>query len=185
MTSTTDSHLNGDQDWSDGATWYVAGEDEEAGLIEIVDEIVFDEPCRDEPSLPVDPFDHFVAAAESAVDVLGGTADCLKLVRGLLGAARLHVEVPSAAVDALSSAGLLTTSGGRIARSQTLTEQVSAWKAVLSGQNDDLSSCGSRTLDEWAAELLVSVLGGRIGFETVRRELRRQGVAAFGVVVAA
>jgi hypothetical protein len=59
-----------------------------------------------------------------------------------------------------------------------------AWRGVLSGASDDFSACGTSTLDEWAVELLA-------GFDpssdrrTTKKELRRQGVAAFGMRVAA
>ncbi|RYZ02840.1 MAG: hypothetical protein EOO73_30105 [Myxococcales bacterium] len=61
-----------------------------------------------------------------------------------------------------------------------------AWSAVLSGSSNDLSACGSTTLDTFGAQLLAALLtvpGGRA--EELRRELRRDGIAAFGVLEAA
>jgi hypothetical protein len=63
---------------------------------------------------------------------------------------------------------------------------IGAWRAVLKGVSEDLSACGAQTLDRWAAELLATALGlpaGRV--EELRRELRRRGVAAFGMLAQA
>ena len=60
-----------------------------------------------------------------------------------------------------------------------------AWRDVLSGDAHDLSACGTSTLDGWAGDLLKALGVGRDGKTDVRRELRRRGVAAFGMLLAA
>jgi hypothetical protein len=60
-----------------------------------------------------------------------------------------------------------------------------AWREVLSGETQDLSACGTSTLDGWAGDLLKALGVGRDGKVDVRRELRRRGVAAFGMLIAA
>jgi len=71
-------------------------------------------------------------------------------------------------------------------RSDELHATLAAWRAVLAGTSCDLSACGASTLDRWAAELLGVVLGAPPArIEELRRELRRRGVAAFGMLDAA
>jgi hypothetical protein len=60
-----------------------------------------------------------------------------------------------------------------------------AWRDVLSGDAHDLSACGTSTLDGWAGDLLKALGVGQDGKTDVRRELRRRGVAAFGMLLAA
>jgi len=56
---------------------------------------------------------------------------------------------------------------------------------VLCGESNDFSACGTSTLDGWAGDLLKSFGVGRDGRIDVKRELRRRGVAAFGMILAA
>jgi hypothetical protein len=71
-------------------------------------------------------------------------------------------------------------------RSDELGTTLEAWRAVLAGTSGDLSACGASTLDRWAAELLAIVLGAPPArVEELRRDLRRRGVAAFGMLDAA
>jgi len=61
-----------------------------------------------------------------------------------------------------------------------------AWRGVLDGTGGDLSACGASTLDTWAAELVAAALGAASGeVPELRRELRRAGVAAFGLLAVA
>ena len=59
-----------------------------------------------------------------------------------------------------------------------------AWRAELRGEVDDISTCGSAMLDEWAAEVVARAIQapGRAG--QLRRELRARGVCAFGLIAA-
>lgn len=70
--------------------------------------------------------------------------------------------------------------------SRNAENTLAAWRAVLSGQSQDLSACGERTLDEWSAGLLTALLGRseRVSSD-IRRTLRRAGIAAFGVITQA
>lgn len=62
----------------------------------------------------------------------------------------------------------------------------SAWRDVLSGSSGNLAACGASTLDEWAASLLAALLGRpATRSDELKRALRAQGVAAFGMRVAA
>lgn len=60
-----------------------------------------------------------------------------------------------------------------------------AWRRVLRSESPDLSACGDATLDAWSADLLKALGIGEGGGLDVKRELRRRGVAAFGMRVAA
>lgn len=61
-----------------------------------------------------------------------------------------------------------------------------AWVAVLSGTSDDISACGATTLDGFGAQLLAALLTiPATRADELRRELRKAGIAAFGVLEAA
>jgi hypothetical protein len=77
-----------------------------------------------------------------------------------------------------------------IAQGHTLTldfvATATAWRDVLRGESSDLGACGQNTLDRWAAELLAALLSVPTQrAEDLRRDLRRSGVAAFGMLAAA
>jgi hypothetical protein len=74
--------------------------------------------------------------------------------------------------------------GGSAARlPSAMVDTARAWSAVLRGVTVDLAACGTETLDRWAAGLLAAVIGVAAGqVEELRRELRRRGVAAFGMI---
>jgi hypothetical protein len=61
-----------------------------------------------------------------------------------------------------------------------------AWAAVLRGSSQDFSACGTTTLDRFGAELLAALLAvPATRTDELRRELRKAGIAAFGVLEAA
>jgi hypothetical protein len=114
-------------------------------------------------------FDSFVEALV-AVLLSGGATRAAAALPALLRSGR--IEEALADVPLLRSAELRTT--------------LEAWRAVLAGTSSDLSTCGASTLDRWAAELLAVVLGAPAArVEDLRRDLRRRGVAAFGMLDAA
>jgi hypothetical protein len=54
---------------------------------------------------------------------------------------------------------------------------------VVRGKTTDLGACGAATLDTWAADLICALAGApRSRAGDYRRELRRRGVAAFGLI---
>lgn len=58
-----------------------------------------------------------------------------------------------------------------------------AWSAVLSGASQDLAACGATTLDTFAAQLLAALLTVPAArADDLRRDLRKAGIAAFGVL---
>ena len=60
-----------------------------------------------------------------------------------------------------------------------------AWRAVLRGENDDISSCGSAMLDEWAAGIVAAALGAPARANALKPYLRARGVCAFGLLIEA
>jgi hypothetical protein len=83
----------------------------------------------------------------------------------------------------LQSRGYLD-SGARY--SSKYRELCGAWSAVLRGSSQDFAACGTTTLDRFGADLLAALLAvPATRADELRRELRRAGIAAFGVLQAA
>jgi hypothetical protein len=66
-----------------------------------------------------------------------------------------------------------------------LREQAAAWQGILRGESEDFGACGVSSLDEWSALAIAKTMGEMNRADGLRRELRRRGVAAFGLVIAA
>jgi hypothetical protein len=90
-------------------------------------------------------------------------------------------EVDESTFGDVAMGGPLVKNGSRIALTSGGLMTARAWRSLLGGESDDLSSCES-TLDAWCAELL-SGLSGKSA-EDMRKALRRRGVAAFGLLAA-
>lgn len=187
--------------------------EDQAGLIEIVDELTLDgavdefelaaaapgaeaDPAhvdRDEDErepIAQDPFATLVGALEDTALALGAGEPGVACLRALFGVTRWDAIDAIAAgnpggpgIEALLAGQILVRSEARanvVARASGFTEQVLAWQGVLRGETEDFALCAA--LDEWAADVLARVLGAPARAETIRRELRRRGVAAFGLV---
>ncbi|MCC6216697.1 MAG: hypothetical protein IT376_17685 [Polyangiaceae bacterium] len=127
------------------------------------------------------PFARLVAALGAAVLGAGATraAACLP---GLLdGSRRSLAGLDEAIVRSLVAAG--HASGEPAATTDAFVATCAAWRALLDGESEDLEACGPTPLDAWAAGLIAALSGGDPA--RVKRELRRRGVAAFGLVSAA
>lgn len=135
---------------------------------------------------PADAFAELVQAISRAALGRGAT-------RAAAAAAILFFDarLDDAALDAAARAALVTRGvaalqGERLSAAPAFVATLQAWRRVLSGASDDLSECGARTLDEWAARVLGALIGAPESQEReLRRELRRQGVAAFGMMAQA
>jgi hypothetical protein len=84
-----------------------------------------------------------------------------------------------------SSATIFDHSAGRIRLSGAYLRTGEAWSAILRGDAGDMSACGTSTLDGWAGDILRGLGVGSDGTIDIKRELRRRGVAAFGMLLAA
>jgi hypothetical protein len=144
--------------------------------------------ASDEPELMTEPelapaFAHFQGALASVL-MAQGASRAAALVPRLL---RLEALPP----DALAKEARLTLqSRGYLddctRYTQRYRELCSAWTAVLSGSSQDFAACGTTTLDRFGAELLAALLAvPATRADELRRELRKAGVAAFGVLAAA
>jgi hypothetical protein len=137
-----------------------------------------------------DPFVTLVGALEDTALALGAGEPGVACLRALFGVTRwdaidaIAAADPGApAIEALLAGRILVRSEARanaVARASGFTEQVLAWQGILRGETEDFALCAA--LDEWAADVLARVLGAPARAETIRRELRRRGVAAFGLV---
>jgi hypothetical protein len=94
------------------------------------------------------------------------------------GATRVAAELPALLSGGRSAPGLADSP-----RAKSLVALGPAWRSALDG--GDLAGCGDQPLDVWASELLATLLTAPGEREALRRALRRHGVAAFGMLVAA
>ena len=178
--------------------------------IEIVDELVFEGDIEESPSVrepellqalaaalkepaaepvaasPADPFARLVLALEDAALALGAGDEALPGLRALFGQARLDRFAPGErAAEALLAGDVIARGARGFSRSSTFTGKVLAWQGILRGESEDFSWSGGNSLeplDEWAADVLARVLGNPARADGIRRELRRRGIAAFGLV---
>ena len=155
--------------------------DDEEDDIEIVGELSFEEAIDESPAPPdapateaetpmaageapsANPFEFFVVAVEDVARAAGANDDAMSMIAVLVGRARL---------DASASE-----------EHKTLRTQALAWQGILRGESEDFAACGCGMLDEWAAGLIAVVLGNAQRADGLRIELRRRGVAAFGLAL--
>lgn len=145
------------------------GDDEGPDCFEVVDEILLDDVVEEhadepEPLRAEDPFADLVGILEGVARDAGANGEALATLRILVGRER-RAEDASPERD-------------------RLREQAAAWQAILRGESEDFGTVGASTLDEWSALVLANALGQPQKTDLLRRELRRRGVAAFGVVAA-
>jgi hypothetical protein len=162
-----------------------SAEEADTEVIEIVEEIHFDDAVDEElesypppsdaaladegstglpadpslcasPSSPADAFASFVLVLEDVAIASGADARARDNLRAYLG--EMCVE------------GILAD------------EKAIAWQGILRGESEDFGPCGSATLDEWAADLVARALGNASRAAGIRRDLRQRGVAAFGFI---
>jgi len=172
-----------------GCRW--ALEDDDDGAIEIVDDDYFSgafDDAIDETTPPTggDAFATFVSLLERVAHSMGADEAEPPLLRALLGLERADSTVPSEpVVEALQAGDIVQRHATGIARTEHFTRQVQGWKGILRAESDDFSQCGAATLDEWASDLLARSMGNAGRAPAIRRELRKLGIAAFGLVTKA
>jgi hypothetical protein len=137
--------------------------------------------AEDAPVAPA--FTHFESALIAAL-LAQGASRSAALVPRLL---RLESLTP----DALSKDVLLTLQSrgyldGNARYSAKYRDLCGAWTAVLRGSSQDFAACGTTTLDRFGADLLAALLAvPATRADELRRDLRKAGIAAFGVLEAA
>jgi hypothetical protein len=167
-------------------------DDGDAGeVIEIVDDLYFSgvfEGAVDEtaPSGGGDPFVTFASLLERVGYSVGGDEADAAILGALLGFTRADSTMPPESVMAALQAGDIVQRDARgMARTERFARQVRGWQGILRGESDDFSDCGAPTLDEWASDLLARLVGNVARAPAIRRELRKLGIAAFGLVATA
>jgi hypothetical protein len=128
-------------------------------------------------------FRHFEGALVSAL-MSHGASRAAAVVPKLLRLEPLPAESLSKEAQlTLQSRGYLE---GSARYSQKFRDLCGAWASVLHGSSQDLGACGTTTLDRFGAELLAALLAvPATRADELRRELRKAGIAAFGVLEAA
>lgn len=137
------------------------------------------------PSLPPDSpaFTHFEQALTAALLAQGATRSAA-LVARLLRLEALPAD--SASKDVLLTLQSRGYLDGNSRYTPKYRDLCSAWIAVLQGSSQDFAACGTTTLDRFGADLLAALLAvPATRADDLRRQLRKAGIAAFGVLEAA
>jgi hypothetical protein len=146
------------------------------------------------------PTSYDTAPLESAVvpktpfDVFVGALVRVALERGAVRAAAVLpqlFEAGHAFHDVLDANTLATLQLRRVLEPDSMrptrefAAATEAWRGLLNGTAHDLAGCGSSTLDVWGGMILGAILNApRDRTDELRRELRKRGVAAFGLLAA-
>jgi len=129
-----------------------------------------------------DPVAQLAAAIVEVARVDLNAGDLLALMQ--TGKA-LRGGFPDASRRALVDRGLVIDTGTALLAEPAFATPSRAWRRVLRDESGDvgglLNDIGPLLLDEWAATI-VSALTGDAAVDAHRRELRRRGVAAFGMM---
>lgn len=128
-------------------------------------------------------FAQFEAAMANLLMSHGASRSAALLPR-FLRLSALPAEVLAKDVQlTLQSRGYLD---GHARYTQKYRELCQAWCAILRGDSQDFGACGTTTLDRFGADLLAALLAlPATRADELRRELRKAGIAAFGVLAAA
>jgi hypothetical protein len=137
------------------------------------------------PGAGPDPSAAFVAALVDVALAAGATRAAAVLPGFLAGDVQDFDGFSDGVRAALLASGVASDESGVLAPTPAFKVTANAWRMVLRGESNDFSACGTSTLDGWANDLLKSFGVGRDGKVDVKRELRRRGVAAFGMILAA
>jgi hypothetical protein len=131
----------------------------------------------------VGAYESFVAALSDVLLQQGATRGAA-LVSALLEQPRLELSaVGETLLQQLTAAGIGNEHGDQFVVSPGFAQAASAWRAVLQGDCSEFA--GADTLDQWATTLLVALLPSELTSKEIRKQLRRRGVAAFGMLAAA
>jgi hypothetical protein len=140
----------------------------------------FNPPANSTPPPAADPFDDFIEAMVSIATAEGAhlVADALP---ELLHARTIDRDaLDETTTESAVARGFLVRTADRVGPSAQLAELVRGWQGVL--RTGDFSACGASMLNEWSSELLAALLASPQRAPALQYELRRRGVAAFGMV---
>jgi hypothetical protein len=85
---------------------------------------------------------------------------------------------------ALFDGNILEASNGDVHATAWFASTSSAWQRMLRGEEGNLAVCGDSTLDGWTADLIARLVAKPALASAIRRDLRRRGIAAFGMLEA-
>ena len=94
-----------------------------------------------------------------------------------------HALSPDARA-ALLDGNILEATDGYVHATAWFARTSSAWQKMLRGEEGNLAVCGESTLDGWTADLIARLVAKPAMASTIRRDLRRRGIAAFGMLEA-
>jgi hypothetical protein len=92
------------------------------------------------------------------------------------------LELSPSARAALLDGNILEASEGGVHATAWFARTSSAWQSMLRGEAGNLAVCGESTLDGWTADLIACLVAKPSMASTIRRDLRRRGIAAFGML---
>jgi hypothetical protein len=92
------------------------------------------------------------------------------------------IELSDLARDALFDGNILEPSEEGVHATDWFARTSSAWQKMLRGEAENLAVCGESTLDGWTADLIARLVAKPAMASAIRRDLRRRGIAAFGML---
>lgn len=134
------------------------------------------------PRAEPDAFQELVALLSRVALAAGSTRAAAVLPDFVCGRVVEVSALGQALCADLVESGHAIPSGAGIEMSARVGSTARAWRGVLSGQSEDLSAC-EETLDCWCADVVAALSGAPATSAAIRKELRRFGVAAFGLLV--
>jgi hypothetical protein len=138
------------------------------------------EQLTPEPDGP-DAFSRLVALLSKVALASGATRAAAVLPDFVSGRVIERSALGESLCVGLIESGHAIHNGAGIEMSDQVGSMARAWCGVLSGQSEDLSAC-EETLDCWSADLVAALAGAPVRAAEFRKELRRFGVAAFGLL---
>jgi hypothetical protein len=112
-----------------------------------------------------------------------GPAETAGHIESLFAFGTLDSETLSPpAQAALFEGKILETTDEGVRPTESFASTRIAWQSILRGESGDLSACGESTLDTWTADLVARLIAHPDKAQTIRRDLRRRGIAAFGML---
>ena len=169
-----------------------SAEVESIGVAEVEAEPIAEEPIAVEEAVAEpdggDATDAFATLVQALGDVAlaSGATRAAAVIGELIDHGHVSVSLLSeAATRTLVARGWASAASGTLTLSSATQSTLAAWRSVLRGESADFEACGDSTLDAWCAELLAAVSGTPERAGELRRALRAQGVAAFGLIAQA
>ena len=138
---------------------------------------------RAEPDAPRDERVETFVRAISEVARAHGPAETAAHVESLFKfGTPAPLDLDPSARAALLDGNILEAIDGGVHATAWFTRTSSAWQSMLRGDGGNLAECGESTLDDWTANLIALLVAKPGMASTIRRDLRRRGIAAFGML---